>query len=69
MIFEGIEYTIEKGVVKHKVSGGWAPENNLPTNDHKGAKSLDVVAGQLIVYCADGTEYLKRGKSHGWIKR
>lgn len=69
MYFDGNEYTIERGVVKHKVSGGWSSENNLPTSDHGGARMLDVADGRLIVYCADGTEYEKKGKSHGWCRR
>lgn len=69
MTFDGTEYTIERGVVKHRVSGGWTSEGNLPTDSHGGARSLDVVGGKLIVYCGDGTEYEKRGSSHGWSRR
>lgn len=70
MKFDGNDYTIDKGVVKHAVgASGWGSEPNLPTAQHGGARSLDVAGGILVVTCEDGTQYTKRGRSHGWTKK
>lgn len=73
MIFDGTDYMIDRGQVKHCISGGWSSECNLPVSSHGGPRMLDVVVDgclgeTLLCYCQDGTVFQKRHNC-GWSRR